>query len=153
MLFRSPLQDALRYFASRFQASQHGSQFPAILHMTVMYKIHWISMWNYSINSNLLDREFSVKWWDSLRFEQIISQIHRDFPPPVQRAIAHSTRSQSSLNSVQIAGKSSKKLKDLAQQLLIQSEKLELEERVSPASSKASVNRNPVDPFKDSQDP
>ena len=121
--------------------------------MRVMYKIHWISMWNYSINSNLLDREFSVKWWDSLRFEQIISQIHRDFPPPVQRAITHSTRSQSSLNSVQIAGKSSKKLKDLAQQLLIQSEKLELEERVSPASSKASVNRNPVDPFQDSQDP
>ena len=34
---------------------------------------------------------------------------------PVQRAIAHNTRSQSSLDSVQIARKSSKELKDLAQ--------------------------------------
>ena len=119
-----PLQDAHGYFGSRFQAFGHGSQFPAILHMTIMYRIHWISMWNYSINSNLLGREFSVKWWDSLRFEQIISQIHKDFPSPIQRAIAHNTRSQSSLDSVQIAGKSSKELKDLAQQLLLQSEKL-----------------------------
>ena len=110
-------------------------------------------MWNYQINSNLLDKEFSVKWWDSLQFEQIISQIHRDFPPLVQRAIAHNTRSQSSLDSVQIARKSSKELKDLAQQLLLQLEKLESEERVSPASSEVSVNRNPVDPFQDFQDP
>ena len=39
---------------------------------------------------------------------------NKDFPPLVQRAIAHNTRSQSSLDSVQIAGKSSKELKDLA---------------------------------------
>lgn len=152
-IFPEPLQDALRYFGSRFQASSHGSQFPAILHMTIMYRIHWISMWNYSINNNLLDREFSVKWWDSIRFNQIISQIHRDFPPPVQRAIAHNTRSQSSLDSVQITGKSSKELKDLAQQLLLQSKKLELEEKNSSASFEASVNHDPVDPFQDSQDP
>ena len=123
------------------------------MHMTVMYRVHWISMWNYAINSNLLDREFSVKWWDSLRFDQIISQIHRDFPLPIPRAIAHNTRSQSSLDSIQIAVKSSKELKDLAQQLLIQLEKLESEERVSSASSEASANRNPVDPFQDSEDP
>ena len=123
------------------------------MHMTVMYRVHWISMWNYSINDNLLDREFSVKWCDSLRFDQIISQIHRDFPPPIQRAIAHNTRSQSSLDSVQIARKSSKELKDLDQQLLIQLEKLESKERVSPTSSEALVNRNLVDPFQDSQDP
>ena len=82
-IFPKPLQDALRYFGSRFQDSHHGSQFPAIMHMTVMYRVHWISLWNYSINDNLLDREFSIKWWDSLRFDQIISQIHRDFPPPI----------------------------------------------------------------------
>ena len=109
-------------------------------------------MWNYAINQNLLDREFSVKWWDSFKYNDIIAQIHRDFPPPVQRAIAHNTRSQSSLDSVQIARKSSKELKDLAQQLLLQSEKLESEEKNSPASSEASVNHVPVDPFQDSQD-
>ena len=90
--------------------------------MTIKYKIHWISMWNYAINQNLLDREFFVKWWDSFRVNDIISKIHKDFPPPVQKAIAHSTRSQSSLDSIQIAKKSSKELKDLAQQLLLQSE-------------------------------
>ena len=37
--------------------------------------------------------------------------------------------------------------------MLIQLEKLESEERVSPASSEASINRNPIDPFQDSQDP
>ena len=77
-----PLQDALRYFSSRHNASVHGSQFPAILHVTVMYRIHWISMWNYTINNNLLDREFLVKWWDSLRINQIIDQVHKEFPPP-----------------------------------------------------------------------
>ena len=110
-------------------------------------------MWNYAINQNLLDRDFFVKWWDSFRYNNIISKIHSDFPPPVQKAIAHNTRSQSSLDFVQIAGKSSKELKDLAQQLLLQSEKLESEEKNSPASSEASVNRVLVDPFQDSQDP
>ena len=47
------------------------------------YRIHWISMWNYAINNNLLDREFLVKWWDSLRINQIIDQVHKDFPPLV----------------------------------------------------------------------
>ena len=86
-IFPEPLQDALRYFCSKFQASNDGSQFPAILHMTIMYRIHWISMWNYSINNNLLDREFSIKWWDSFRFNDIITHIHKDFPPPVQRTL------------------------------------------------------------------
>ena len=152
-IFPGPLQEALRYFDSRFQASNHGSQFPLILHMTVMYRIHWISMWNYAINNNLLDREFLVKWWDSLHIDQIIKQLHKDFPPPIQRAIAHNSRSQSSLDSVQITGKSSKELKDLSQQLLLQSKQLESEEKVSPASSEALVNCSPIDPFQDSQDP
>ena len=110
-------------------------------------------MWNYAINQNLLDREFFVKWWDSFRFNEIIAKLHNEFPPPVPRAIAHCTRSQSSLDSVQIAGKSSKELKNLAQQLLFQSEQLESEEKNSPASLEASVNRDPIDPFQDSQDP
>ena len=37
--------------------------------------------------------------------------------------------------------------------LIKKSGKLESEEKNSPASSEASVNRNPVDPFQDSQDP
>ena len=153
-IFPEPLQDALRYFSSRHQASTHDSQFPAILHMTVMYRIHWISKWNYVINNNLLDREFLVKWWDSLRINQIIDQIHKDFLPPVQRAITHNTRSQTSLDSVQIAGKSSKELKDLTQQLLLQSEQLESVEKNSPAFLEASVCHYPNDPlFQDSQDP
>ena len=71
----------------------------------------------------------------------------------ISRVIAYNTRSQSSLDFVQIAGKSSKELKDLAQQLLLQSEKLESEEKNSLASSKASINRIPIDHFQDSQDP
>ena len=72
-------------------------------------------MWNYVINQNLLDKEFFMKWWDSFRFNEIIAKIHKEFPPLVPQAIAHCTRSQSSLDSVQIAEKSSKELKDLAQ--------------------------------------
>ena len=110
-------------------------------------------MWNYAINQNLLDREFFVKWWDKFRPTDIISKLHDDFPLPVQRIIAHHTRSQSSLDSVQISEKSSKELKDLAQQLLLHLEQLELEEKNSPASSEASCSRVPIDPFQDSQDP
>ena len=149
-----PLQDALRYFSSRHNASVHGSQFPTILHMTVMYRIHWISTWNYTINNNLLDREFLVKWWDSLRINQIIDQVHKDFPPLIQKAIAHRTRSRSSLDFVQISGKSSKELRDLGQQLILQSEQLESAKKNSPASSEASVGNYPNNPlFQDSQDP
>ena len=151
--FPEPLQDALRYFSSRFQIDKHSSQFPAILHMTFQYKIHWISMWNFAINQNLLDREFFTKWWDKFRPTDAISKLYKDFPLPVQKSIAHCTRSQSSLDSIQISGKSSKELKDLAQQLLLQSEQLESAERNSPASSEASCNRAPIDPFQDAQDP
>ena len=150
-IFPEPLQDALRYFSSRYNATAHGSQFPAILHMTTMYKIHWISMWKYTINNNLLNREFLVKWWDNLRINQIIDQIHKDFPPPIQKTIAHRTRSQSSLDSVQIAGKSSKELRDLGQQLILQSEQLESAEKHSPTSSEALVGYCPNNPlFQDS---
>ena len=38
--FPGPLQDALRYFNTRFQVDSHTSQFPAILHMKIKYKIH-----------------------------------------------------------------------------------------------------------------
>ena len=155
-----PLQDALRYFDSRHIPSAHGFQFPAIVHMTIKYRIHWISMWKYTINNNLLDREFLVKWWDSLGFNHIIDQVYRDFAPSVKKAIsnktaiAYRTRSQSSLDSVQIAGKSSKELRDLGQQLLLQSEQLESAEKNSPASSEALVGYCPNDPlFQDSQDP
>ena len=159
-IFLEPLQDALRYFSSRHNAFVHGSQFLAILHMTVMYRIHWISMWKYTINNNLLDKEFLVKWWDSLRINHIIDQIHKDFPPPIQKAIshktviAHRTRSQSSLDSVQIARKSSKELRDLGQQLILQSKQLESVEKNSHASFEASVGYCPNNPlFQDSQDP
>ncbi|KAL4606948.1 hypothetical protein ACB092_09G140100 [Castanea dentata] len=133
-MFPNPLQDALRYFDSR-------------------YRIHWISKWDYKINTNLLDKEFLVKWWDGLRIEQIINQVYKDYPQPIQHPIAHRTRSQSSLDSVQIAGKSSKELKELAQQLIAHSQQLESEEQVSPTTSVASVNHNPINPFQDSQDP
>ena len=42
--FPDPLQDALGYFNTRFQVNSHTSQFPAILHLTIKYKIHWINM-------------------------------------------------------------------------------------------------------------
>ncbi|KAL0015292.1 hypothetical protein SO802_002361 [Lithocarpus litseifolius] len=121
-IFPDCLQDTLGYFSSRHKLNPHSAQFPAILHMTVKYRIHWINMWNYDISGNLLNREFSVKWWDSLKIDSVINQVYKDFPLPVQRNIV--TRSQSSLDSSQFAGKSSKELKDLAQQLLLQSEEL-----------------------------
>ena len=128
--------------------------------MTAMYRIHWISMWKYTINNNLLDREFLVKLWDSLRFKEIIEQIYKDLPPPIQKAItcktiiAHRTRSQTSLDSIQISGKSSKELWDLGQQLILQSEQLESAEKNSLASYEASIGYCPNNPlFQDSQDP
>ena len=70
------------------------------------------------------------------------------------RATTKRTRSQTSLDSIQIAEKSYKELKDLAQQLLLQSEQLESIEKNSPASSEASVGYCPNNPlFQDSQDP
>ncbi|KAL4600127.1 hypothetical protein ACB092_11G175600 [Castanea dentata] len=152
-IFPEPLQDALRYFDSRYKTSSHRSQFPVILLFSQRFRIHWISKWDYKINANLLDREFSVKWWDNLRIDQIINQVYKDYPPPIQQPIAHRTRSQSSLNLVQITEKSSKELKELAQQLMAHSQQLESEEQVSPSTSVASVNHNPIDPLQDSQDP
>ena len=117
-------------------------------------------MWKYTINNNLLNREFLVKWWDSLRFREIIDQIHKDFPPPIQKAITchtaitHRTRSQISLDSIQISGKSSKELRDLGQQLILQSKQLESAEKNSLASSEALIGYCPNNPlFQDSQDP
>ena len=91
--------------------------------------------------------------WDRFRPTDVISKLYKDFPLPVQKPIALCTRSQSSLDSVQISEKSSRELRDLAQQLLLQSEQLESEEKNSPASSEASCNRVPIDPFQDAQDP
>ena len=62
-------------------------------------------------------------------------------------------RSHSSLDSVQIAGNSSKELKELAQQLIAHSQQLESEEQVSPTTSVGSVNLDPSDQFQDTQDP
>ena len=68
-----------------------------------------------------------------------------NFPPPIQKAItsqtaiAHRKRSQTSLDSIQILGKSSKELRDLGQRLILQSEQLESVEKNSPASSEASI--------------
>lgn len=92
-IFPRALQDVLRYFASRFQVNNHSSQFPSILHMTAKYKIHQISMWSYAISNNMITREFSVKWWDSLKIDSVISKINKDFPPSVSRPIAQKTRS------------------------------------------------------------
>ena len=91
---------------------------------------------------------------DSLKIDVVISQLNKDFPPQVQKAISQPSRSQSSLDSIQVIGKSSKELKDLAKQLLLRLEQLESKEKASPASSKASINHCPNDPlFQDSQDP
>ena len=60
---------------------------------------------------------------------------------------------RTSFDSVQISGKSSKELKELAQQLIAHSQQLESEEQVSPTGSVGSVNHDPTDPFQDAQDP
>ena len=44
-------------------------------------------MWTYAISNDILNREFTIKWWDSLKIDTIIDQINKDFPPPVHRAI------------------------------------------------------------------
>ena len=90
-----PLQDALRYFSSKFQTDRHTSQFPAILHMSIQYKIHWISMWSYVINQNLLDREFFTKWWDRFRPTDIYLQA-------LQGLSSSSAETHSSLHKITI---------------------------------------------------
>ena len=72
-IFPEPLQSALRYFNSRLHVNHHNSQFPPILHLTIKYKIYWISMWSYAISNNLLNKKFSIKWWDSLKIDPIIN--------------------------------------------------------------------------------
>ena len=104
-------------------------------------------MWSYTISNNLLNRKFLVKWWDSLKIDPVINQINKAFPPPVHKAITLKTRSQSSLEIVSDAGESSRELKDLADQLLLQASWLEEEEKASPTSSKASTSHKPFDPF------
>lgn len=84
------LQDTVQYFSSVFTVDNHASQFPAILHMMAKYKIHWISKW--LMLSNLVVREYSVKWWDALKIDPTLSQVNKDFPSPVPRSIK--TRSQ-----------------------------------------------------------
>ena len=79
--------------------------------------------------------------------------MYEEYPPPVEKPIALRTRSQSSLDSVQISGKSSKELKELAQQLIAHSQQLESEEQNSPTASVGSVNHDPSDQFQDAQDP
>lgn len=106
------LQDTLQYFFSVFTMDNHASQFPAILHMTAKYKIHWISKWSYAIQQNLVAREYSVKWWDALKIDPILSQVNKDFPPPVPRSIK--IRSQTNLESISVVGKSKKEINDLA---------------------------------------
>ena len=110
-------------------------------------------MWSYSISNNILTRDFSVKWWDSLKIDPIISQLNKDFLPQVHRPISQKTRSQSSLESISVAGKSSKEIKDVANQLLPQALQLEKEKKVYPTSSEASTSHYPFNPFQDSQDP
>ena len=149
-IFPEPFQEALRYFSSRLRSSQHNSQFPSILHLTIRYRIHWISMWSYTICNNLLNREFLLKWWDSFKIDQVISQINKDFPPPFQKTLAQPSQSQSSLDSIQVTGKSSQELKNHANQLLLQSKQLESQQKVSPAFSEASINHDPL--LQDSQD-
>ena len=84
---------------------------------------------------------------DSLKIDAVISQLNKDFPPQVQKAISQPSRSQSSLDSIQVVGNSSKELKDLVKQLLLQSEQLKSKEKGSLASSKASINHYPNDPL------
>ena len=50
-------------------------------------------MWSYVINNNLINREFSVKWWDNLKIDPVIDQINKDFSAPVHRAITHKAMS------------------------------------------------------------
>ena len=44
-------------------------------------------MWSYAISNNILNKEFSVKWWDILKIDLVINQINKDFPSLVHRAI------------------------------------------------------------------
>lgn len=95
-------------------------------------------------------REYSVKWWDALKIYPIISQVNKDFPPPVPRSIK--TRSQTNLESISVVGKPKKEINDLANQLKLQASQME-DEEISLASSKASTNHLALGPSQDAQDP
>ena len=127
---------------------------PSIMSMIVTIIPHGIPMMDVHLMLMILIKTNPQKVWEVLKIDPVINQLNKDFTTQIQKAIAQPSMSQSSLDSIQVTRKSSKELKDLTKQLLLQSDQLELEEKVSPASSEASINHCPFNPlFQDSQDP
>ena len=127
---------------------------PSIMSMIVTIIPHGIPMMDVHLMLMILIKTNPQKVWEVLKIDPVINQLNKDFTTQIQKAIAQPSRSQSSLDSIQVTRKSSKELKDLAKQLLLQSKQLNSKEKGSPASSEASINHCPNDSlFQDSQDP
>ena len=127
---------------------------PSIMSMIVTIIPHGIPMMDVHLMLMILIKTNPQKVWEVLKIDPVINQLNKDFTTQIQKAIAQPSRSQSSLDSIQVTRKSSKELKDLAKQLVLQSKQLESEEKGSPASSEVSINHCPNNPlFQDSQDP
>ena len=127
---------------------------PSIMSMIVTIIPHGIPMMDVHLMLMILIKTNPQKVWEVLKIDPVINQLNKDFTTQIQKAIAQPSRSQSSLDSIQVTRKSSKELKDLAKQLLLQSKQLKSKEKGSLASSEASINHCPNDSlFQDSQDP
>ena len=103
---------------------------PSIMSMIVTIIPHGIPMMDVHLMLMILIKTNPQKVWEVLKIDPVINQLNKDFTTQIQKAIAQPSRSQSSLDSIQVTRKSSKELKDLAKQLLLQSKQLKSKEKV-----------------------
>ena len=92
---------------------------PSIMSMIVTIIPHGIPMMDVHLMLMILIKTNPQKVWEVLKIDPVINQLNKDFTTQIQKAIAQPSRSQSSLDSIQVTRKSSKELKDLAKQLLL----------------------------------
>jgi hypothetical protein len=149
-LIPAQLQDSVIYFSTVFNWSEHKAKFPILMHFMGKYKVPWILKWHYEVNSDVVTRRFSVKWWEKFNHDRIISQVNSEFPlvnlelpkPSRLNTFASSSlsiegRSKSKLKELatQFKGRSKSKLIEILQQVIQMGE--DEDESTSPASSEA----------------
>jgi hypothetical protein len=111
------------------------------MHFMGKYKVPWILKWNYEVNSDVVTRRFSVKWWEKFNHDRIISQVNSEFPLVNLELPKPSRLNTFASSSLPIEGRSKSKLKELATQFKILLQEIQMgedeDESTSPASSEA----------------
>ncbi|KAL6284409.1 hypothetical protein ACE6H2_015338 [Prunus campanulata] len=112
-----------------------------LLHFFAKYKIPWILKWSYQANwdSKHLTRHCVVKWWDKVILNNIINEVHANYPP-IQMPVVQAKEASPSSSNASLKGKSKKELTELAKQLLAQVSQMkdEDDEDASPKSESSS---------------